>query len=167
MSMDAQRIWKHLLITDRYVRRLFPRSTLTAIEQAIKDSEAAHDGEVRIAIEGSLEFHALWRAQSARERAIELFSQFRVWDTQDNNGLLIYLLLADRAVEIVADRGIHERVGPGAWNAVCLQMESAFKQSNFEGGAVGGIQAVTRHLVTHFPASRPSMHELPDSPVVL
>lgn len=165
--MKIPRIVNHLLTTEWYVRRRFPRSALDAIEQAIKDSETGHDGEIRIAIEGSLAFHALLRAQSARDRAIELFSQLRVWDTQHNNGLLIYLLLADRAVEIVADRGIHEKVGPGEWNAVCRQMESAFKESNFESGVVDGIQMVTQYLVTHFPASRRYANELPDEPTVL
>lgn len=165
--MEIQRILKHLLTTDRHVRRLFPGSTLAAIERAIKDSEVAHDGEVRIVIEGALETHALLRAQSARERAIELFSQLRVWDTPYNNGLLIYLLLADRAVEIVADRGIHEKVGGGEWSAICRQMESAFKQSDFEGGAVAGIRSLTQQLVAHFPATRQSANELPDEPVVL
>ena len=167
VTMMLQRIVRHLLTTDRHVRRLFPRNALAAIERAIKDSEIAHDGEVRIAIEGSLEIHALLRAQSARERASELFSQLRVWDTQHNNGLLIYLLLADRAVEIVADRGIDEKVGGGEWNAICRQMDAAFKQSDFEGGAVAGIGSLTQHLVTHFPATRHSANELPDVPVTL
>ncbi|MER1941875.1 TPM domain-containing protein [Castellaniella sp. FW104-16D08] len=166
--MKIPRIVRHLLTTDWYVRRCFPRSALAAIERIINDSETEHDGEIRIAIEGSLEFRTLLHAQSARERAIELFSQLRVWDTQHNNGLLIYLLLADHAVEIVADRGIHEKVSQGEWNAVCRQMESAFKRSDFESGVVDGIRMVTQHLVTHFPASsRQGANELPDEPAVL
>lgn len=165
--MKIQRIVKHLLTTDRRVRRLFPSSTLAAIEQAIKAGEIVHDGEVRIAIEGALEMPALLRGQSARERAIELFSQLRVWDTQHNNGLLIYLLLADQAVEIVADRGIHERVGTGEWKAICQQMESAFKRSDFEAGAVAAIRSLTQQLVAHFPATRQSANELPDEPVLV
>jgi uncharacterized membrane protein len=165
--MNIQRIVKHLLTTDWQVRRLFPRSALLAIEHAIKESEIAHDGEVRIAIEGALEGQALFQGQSARERAIDLFSQLRVWDTQHNNGLLIYLLIADRAVEIVADRGIHERVGTQAWSEVCRQMESAFRQADYEGGALASIQSVTKLLVTHFPASRQAANELPDEPVIL
>lgn len=165
--MKFQRIAKHLLSTDRQVRKHFPGNSLAAIQQAIKDSELAHDGEVRIVIESALETPALWRGQSARDRAIELFSQLRVWDTQHNNGLLIYVLLADRAVEIVADRGIHDKVGTGEWQAVCRQMESAFKRSDFEGGAVAGIRALTQQLVTHFPATRHSANELPDEPLVL
>ena len=100
-------------------------------------------------------------------RAIELFSQLRVWDTQHNTGVLIYLLLADKAVEIVAERGIHEKVDAQTWSKVCRQMEAAFKQANFEGGVVSGVQAVTRHLKLHFPSDGPDRNELPDKPVVL
>jgi uncharacterized membrane protein len=90
-----------------------------------------------------------------------------VWDTEHNNGLLIYLLLADRAVEIVADRGIHAKVDSQEWENICRKMETAFKQANFEGGVVSGIQAVTQHLIRHFPASSAGQNELPDKPVVL
>lgn len=165
--MNIQRIFKHLLTTDTHVRRRFPNSALAAIERAIKDGEVVHDGEVRVAIEGSLEVHDLLRGQSARERAIELFSQLRVWDTQYNNGLLVYLLLADRAVELIADRGIHEKVGVDEWNAICRQMATAFKQSDFEGGLLAGIGLLTQQLATHFPATRQSRNELPDQPVLL
>ena len=90
-----------------------------------------------------------------------------MWDTQHNTGVLIYLLLADRAVEIVADRGIHAKVDSQEWSKVCRQMEAAFRQSNFEGGVVSGVQAVTRHLVKHFPAEDHNANELPDKPMVL
>jgi uncharacterized membrane protein len=118
-------------------------------------------------VEGGLDGAPLFRDQSPAERAIELFAQLRVWDTEHNNGLLIYLLLADRAVEIVADRGIHAKVGTEEWSKVCRQMEAAFRQSDFEGGVVGGVQAVTQHLMTHFPSVAHSRNELPDKPVVL
>ena len=165
--MNIQRIVTHLRMGNAQVRRAFPRSTLTNIEQAIKTSEAAHVGEIRFAVEGALDGMALFKGQSARERAIELFSQLHVWDTLHNNGLLIYLLLADRAVEIVADRGIHAKVSSQEWNQVCRQMETAFKQSNFESGVLAGVLAVTRHLAAHFPADGSSGNELPDKPVVL
>jgi uncharacterized membrane protein len=109
----------------------------------------------------------LFKGQSPRERATELFAQLRVWDTEHNNGLLIYLLLADRAVEVVADRGIHAKVGSEEWSKVCRQMETAFKQTNYEAGVVSGIQAVTQHLARHFPADGHSKNELPDKPVVI
>ena len=165
--MNIQRIVTHLRMGNAQVRRAFPRSTLTNIEQAIKTSETAHVGEIRFAVEGALDGMALFKGQSARERAIELFSQLHVWDTLHNNGLLIYLLLADRAVEIVADRGIHAKVSSQEWNQVCRQMETAFKQSNYESGVLAGVLAVTRHLAAHFPSDGSSGNELPDKPVVL
>jgi len=144
--MNIKRILKHLLMTDGQVSRTFSRGTLNNIEAAIKASEAEHIGEIRFAVEGGLDGTPLFKGQSARERAIELFAQLRVWDTQQNTGVLIYLLLADRAVEIIADRGIHDKVESQEWSKVCRQMEVYFKQSNFEGGVVDGVQAVTRHL---------------------
>lgn len=154
-------------MTHWQVRQAFPRQSLIAIEKTIKASETAHDGEIRFALEGALDGTALFRGQSARERAIEVFSLLRVWDTERNNGVLIYLLLADRDVEIVADRGIHSKVGSLEWENICRKMETAFKQANYEGGVVSGMQAVTQHLRKHFPASGAGQDELPDKPVVL
>ncbi|MBX9794160.1 MAG: TPM domain-containing protein [Burkholderiaceae bacterium] len=165
--MNIKRIVKHLLSGHRHVRRTFPSSTLNKIEAAIKASEAEHSGEIRFAVEGGLDGTPLFKGQSARERAVELFSQLRIWDTQHNTGVLIYLLLGDRAVEIVADRGIHAKVDSQEWNKVCRQMEVAFRQSNFEGGVVAGVQAVTQHLKQHFPSDSHDRNELPDKPVVL
>lgn len=165
--MNIKRIVKHLLVTDGQVRRAFGRNTLNKIEAAIKASEGEHVGEIRFAVEGGLDGAPLFKGQSARERAIDLFSLLRVWDTQQNSGVLIYLLLADRAVEIVADRGIHAKVHPQEWSKICRQMEAAFRQSDFEGGVVSGVQAVTRHLKQHFPSDRHDRNELPDKPVVL
>ena len=165
--MNIQRIARHLLVTDGQVSRTLGRSALNRIEAAIKASEAEHVGEIRFAVEGGLDGTPLFKGQSARERAIELFSQLRVWDTQHNTGVLIYLLLADRAVEIVADRGIHAKVDSHEWSKVCREMEAAFGQSNFEGGVMSGVQAVTRHLKQHFPSDGRDRNELPDKPVVL
>ena len=165
--MNIKRIAKHLMVTQRQVNRAFPRQTLIAIEQAIKASETAHAGEIRFAVEGALDGTPLFKGQAARERAIDMFSQLRIWDTEHNNGVLIYLLLADRDVEIVADRGIHAKVGSQEWEKICRKMETAFKQANYEGGVVSGIQAVTRHLVEHFPTVGDDRNELPDKPVVL
>ncbi len=149
------------------VARAFSRESLLAIEQATKASETAHTGEIRFVVEGALDGTPLFGGQSARERAIDVFSQLRIWDTEHNNGVLIYLLLADRDVEIVADRGIHSSVGAREWEDICRKMETAFKQSNYQGGVVGGIQAVTQNLIRHFPASAAGRNELPDKPVVL
>ncbi len=165
--MKLKRIVKHLLVTDGQLNRAFTRGILGKIEAAIKASETDHVGEIRFAVEAALDGAPLFKGQSARNRAIDLFSQLRVWDTQHNTGVLIYLLLADRAVEIVADRGIHAKVDTQEWSKVCRQMETAFRQSNYEAGVVTGVQAVTQHLVKHFPADGHNANELPDKPVVL
>ena len=165
--MNIQRIVRHLLVTDGQVKKAFPRSTLDKIEQAIQASESAHVGEIRFVVEGGLDGAPLFKGQSARDRALDLFAQLRVWDTLHNTGVLIYLLLADRAVEIVADRGIDARVDAQEWSAVCRQMEAAFRQADFERGVLGGVQAVTQHLATHFPAEGQNANELPDAPLLL
>ncbi len=165
--MDFKRIARHLMMTPGRVRRTFPQAALLAIENAISASEAHHSGQIRFAVEGALDVAPLLRGQSARERAIDLFAQLRIWDTANNNGVLIYLLLADRQVEIIADRGIHPKVGSREWESICRTMETAFRQANFEGGAVNGIQAVTQHLIRHFPDSSAGRNELPDQAVVL
>ena len=165
--MEIKRIVRHSVIGDGHVKRAFPRSTLDKIEQAIRASESAHVGEIRFAVEAALDGAPLFKGQSARDRAIDLFAQLRVWDTRDNTGVLIYLLLADRAVEIVADRGIDAKVDAQEWSTVCRQMEAAFRQGDFEGGVLNGVQAVTRHLATHFPAEGANPNELPDQPLLL
>jgi len=165
--MNLKRIVRHLLLTDGQVSRTFDSSTLHKVEAAIQASETEHGGEIRFSVEGGLDGAPLFKGQTARARAVELFSQLRVWDTEQNTGVLIYLLLADRAVEIVADRGIHARVDAQEWNKVCRQMEGAFRQSDFEGGVIRGVQAVTQHLKRHFPSGRDDSNELPNHPVLL
>lgn len=168
--MKLKRIIQHSLATRGQVKRAFPAATLQRIEQAIQSSELTHSGEIRFVVEAALEGLPLFNDQSARERAIDVFSTLRVWDTEHNNGLLIYVLLADRAVEIVADRGIAACVGAPEWDTICHQMEAAFKQSDFEGGVIQGVQAVTRHLAAHFSthgASDDHGNELPNLPVLL
>jgi uncharacterized membrane protein len=118
-------------------------------------------------VEGALDGAPLFRNQSARERALDIFSQLRIWDTAHNNGVLIYLLLADHDFEIVADRGIDARVGHAGWEKICVEMETQFRAGNFEGGVIKGIEAVSRELATHFPAQGAGRNELPDAPVVM
>ncbi len=162
------RILRHLVTGSLTVRRAFPDASLTAIEQAIRQSETGHNGEIRFAVEASLGTIPLLKGQSARERAIEAFSQLHVWDTAQNNGVLIYLLLADRDVEIVADRGIDAKVGNADWEAICQEMENAFREGQFESGVLAGIHAIGIRLQTHFPAERTGEgNQLPDSPVIL
>jgi uncharacterized membrane protein len=166
-EMNIKRIVGHLFTTRGKVNRAFPRDTLIAIEQAIRICDAEHVGEVCFAIEGALHSTALFNGQSARERAVDVFSQLRVWDTEHNNGVLIYVLLADRDVEIVADRGVHARVGAQEWQTICHTMEEAFRQGTYREGAISGVQAVAQLLKRHFPACRDSANELPDSPAIL
>jgi hypothetical protein len=165
--MSMKRIARHLMATRWMVKRAFPGDTLAAIERAIKESEVAHRGEIRFVVEGALDIEPLLRGQTARDRAIDVFSHLRIWDTEHNNGVLLFLLLADRDVEIVADRGIHAKVGPEEWERICRTMEIAFRQGDFRGGVVGGIREVTRHLVAHFPTIGDDRNELPDKPVVM
>ena len=165
--MDLARIARHLLFSERRVRRAFPAATLAAIESAIKASEAMHTGEVRFAVEGALEGTPLYGGQSPRERAIDVFSALRIWDTENNNGILIYLLLADRDVEIVADRGIAAKIAQAEWDAICHDMEARFRQGEFREGALSGISAVGALLARHFPAAGSRRNELPDRAVVL
>jgi uncharacterized membrane protein len=165
--MGIARIGKHLLEHHWRARRLFPPKALTAIEQAIKTGETSHSGQVRFVVEGALDGAPLFRDQPARERAIDIFAQLRIWDTVHNNGVLIYLLLADRDVEIVADRGIDMKVGAAGWEKICRDMEGDFKAGKFESGVIRGIEAVSRQLAQHFPAHGQGPNELPDAPVVI
>jgi len=138
------------------VKRCFPPDTIEAIELEIKSSEAAHAGEICFVVEGALHGAALYQGQSPRDRAIEVFSKMRLWDTHDRNAVLIYVLLADRAVEIVADRGAHSKVGADEWQDICHAMEEAFRVGRYRRGTVAGIHTIARHLSEHFPVHSPA-----------
>ncbi|HEX7928811.1 MAG TPA: TPM domain-containing protein, partial [bacterium] len=133
----------------------------------VKAAEASHRGELRMAVEGHLPAAALWHGQTPRERAIDVFSALRVWDTELNTGVLIYVQIADRAVEIVADRGINAKVRPEEWSAICAEMERAFGAGRFEEGAVQGLKAIAALLRSHFEAPSTNPDELPNRPVLL
>ncbi len=149
-------------------RRHFPEATLDAIQHAIADSEHRHLGEIVFAVEGSLPLAELLRARDARARADEVFAHLRVWDTAQHTGVLLYVLLADRAIEIVADRGIAAKVGQEEWRAVCALVQAQFALREYRAGAIAGIAAITEILARHFPTgSRPNEDELPDRPVLL
>ncbi len=165
--MGIKRIGKHLIEHRWRVRRIFTPQVLAQIEQAIKTGEVTHSGQVRFVVEGALDGAPLFRDQPARERALDIFSQLRIWDTEHNNGVLIYLLLADRKVEIVADRGIDAKVGADGWKKICSEMEADFRAGKFDRGAIKGIEAVSRQLAAHFPGRGGGPNELPDTPVVM
>ncbi len=165
--MEMTRLLKHLLTPRWAARRAFPSSTLAAVTVAVEASERLHSGELRFVVEAALDWPHLIRGTTARERALQLFSELRVWDTEHNSGVLIYVLLADRQVEIIADRGIHRAVGDAEWAAVCGRMEAAFGRGEFEKGAVEGVREVGVLLTRHFPAQGENPDELPNQAVVL
>ncbi|HEX2367376.1 MAG TPA: TPM domain-containing protein [Bradyrhizobium sp.] len=165
--MGIGRITKHLVEHHWRARRLFTPKVLANIEQATKAGEATHSGQVRFVVEGALDGAPLFHDQPTRERAIDIFSHLRIWDTEHNNGVLIYLLLADRVVEIIADRGIDAKVGAEGWARICRDMEADFANGRFEAGAIKGIEAVSRELAKHYPPTGPHRNELPDKPVVI
>jgi uncharacterized membrane protein len=167
-SRNLRRIFRHL-VTDRVTaRRAFPAASLLRIEAAIAEGEKQHRGQVRFAVEPALPFGRVLRHFPPRERALEVFSQLRVWDTAENCGVLVYLLLADRDVEIVADRGIHAHVGNAAWAAICRKMEAAFRAGRYGEGVEAGIVEINALLALHYPREgRGPSNELSDQPVIL
>ena len=158
------RLLRHLLALPGAVARAFPAQAFQGIEQAIRQSEKLHDGEIRFAVEAALDPAQLWRGVSARERAIAVFSELGVWDTARNNGVLLYLLLADREVEIVADRGYNGKVTAEEWEGVCRRMEEALRDGRAADAVIGGIEALSSIAARHFPAAPGGRNELPDTP---
>lgn len=165
--MSIRRITRHLLQHHWLAQQLFPRAVLDRIEQAIRQSETTHSGQVRFVVEGALDARPLFRNQPARDRALDVFANLRMWDTAHKNGVLIYLLLADRDVEIVADRGIDAKVGAQGWEKICRAMEAEFKSGQFERGVIEGVAAVSRELAKHYPRNGHQSNELSDKPVVM
>ena len=165
--MNLKGTFKHLFAPDWLVYRAFPRAALKRIEAAIGQSEAAHRGELRFAVEAGLDLLPVLRGLTPRQRALDVFSRLRAWDTEENSGVLIYVQRVDRDIEIVADRGISANVGQAQWDAICHRMEEAFRARRFEAGVLEGIAEITTLLTTHFPARRENPDELPDRPLVL
>jgi hypothetical protein len=161
------RLARHLFETRYATRRRFTAAVLDHIEAAVGAAEGGHQGELRIVIETDLDAWSILAGKSSRHRALEVFAGSRVWDTEQNNGVLIYVLCADRAVEIVADRGFNGLVTPAEWAAVCHVMETEFKQGRWEPGALAGVQATAQLLARHFPGTGRQGNELPDRPVLL
>jgi len=165
--MKFKRVLRHLGYSEWSLRRAFNRPTLQAIEAAIAASERQHRGELRFVAEGRLPTRMLLRGVSARQRAAELFSRLRIWDTEENSGILIYVQMADRHVEILADRGIAARVPQADWDAICRAMEHAFGQGDYREGALAAIGDAGRILSERFPAADTHPNELPDRPLLL
>jgi hypothetical protein len=162
-----ERLARHLVNDHRSVRRAFPPEALTRIEAATRAGEQTHAGQVRFVVEGGLPLALVMQRQTPRSRALDLFGSLRIWDTEGNSGVLVYVLLADRRVEIVADRGIDREVGNSEWESICRTMELAFRDGRFADGAVAGVEAVSALLSRHFPRKGAANNELPDQPIVL
>lgn len=162
-----KRFFRHTWMSPLIVRRSFSLAVLDAIEQAVAAGEITHRGQVRFVVEAELTTSQLWAGVTSRQRAVDVFSMLRVWDTEENNGVLVYVLLADRKVEIVADRGIHRHVGDERWNAICRELELHYRKRDFASGSVIGVQKISAELGFYFPAKGEHKNEQPDRPVVM
>jgi uncharacterized membrane protein len=162
------RILRHRWLDEADTRRAIPPELVKRLAEQVARSETLHTGEIRIYVEAGLPLSYLWRHATPRERAIAMFGKLRVWDTEHNNGVLIYLLLAERAIEIVADRGVQRFVDPAQWHAIAHEMSQAFRSGRYEDGLREAVDAVTALLVRHFPATpgQDNPNELPDEPVL-
>ena len=161
------RLLRHLLETRWATRRRFSRPVLDRIEAAVHAAEGTHGGELRVVVETDLDAWSILSGKTPRQRAVEVFAAAHVWDTALDNGVLIYLLFADRAVEIVADRGFNGLVVQAEWARVCRAMEAEFRHDRWEHGMIAGVQAVATLLARHYPGDAGSGNELPDRPVLL
>ena len=165
--MAVARTLRHLFATRAGTRRRFTDAVDATIESAIRDAEKRCSGEIRFAIETALDIPELWAGITPRERALQVFSHLRVWDTELRNGVLIYVLAADRDVEIVADRGAAARISLVEWESACRVIEEHFRAGRFQEGAVAGVQAVGGLLEREFPARSGDRDELSNQPTLL
>lgn len=162
------RAFRHLTTTRAAGKRLFPAATLNAIKEAIAAGEALHRAEVRVIVEAALDCEAVFQGMSARDRASELFTLYRIWDTEENCGVLIYLNLADRRVEIIADRGLAKCISADDWQAICATMTSGFARDDYHDSVLAGLTQLNALLATHVPENHaPYTDQLPDQPVLL
>ncbi len=148
-------------------RRAFPQETLAEIARAITEGELTHRGELRLIVEASMPFEAIWAGVSNRQRALALFAEHGVWDTEDNCGVLIYINLAERAVDIVADRNINRRIDAATWQAVCHTMTDGFARGQYRDSTIAAVAQVNALLREHFPAGGARANELPDNPILM
>lgn len=165
--MEMKRLLRHIAMTPIEARRCFPDRTMDAIAAEITASEKRHRGEIAFVVEAELSTGELWRGLGSRARALEVFSIQGVWNTEENNGVLIYVLLADRKVEIVADRGIDRHVGAEGWRAICDLIDRDFHERRFEEGAIAGVRAVSALLERHYPEQGEGRNQVGDRPILM
>ena len=160
------RLLRHRWLDETDVRRALDDAAMARLTERVQHSERRHRGEIRLCVETGLPLSYLWRGATARERALAMFGKLRVWDTEHNNGVLIYLLLAEHAIEIVADRGLAQHVPAPRWQSLTQTMAAAFKAGHFEQGLAAAIDAVERLLLQHYPLAEGAANpnELPDRP---
>jgi uncharacterized membrane protein len=160
------RILKHRWLDETDTQRALNAEAVERLRQKVASSERRHSGEIRICVEAGLPLSYLWRGLTARDRAITMFGKLRVWDTEANNGVLIYLLLAEHAIEIVADRGLNRHVSTEQWRTIVDGMRAEFRARRYESGLQAAVRAVDELLHRYFPlgADAPNPNELPDTP---
>jgi uncharacterized membrane protein len=160
------RLFRHRLVDERDTRRAIPQALVESLARRVAESERQHTGEIRVCVEASLPSSYVLREAAPRERAIAMFGKLRVWDTENNNGVLIYLLLVERAIEVVADRGLTSRVPAAEWQRIVEGMRDSFRSGRYEQGLQQAVDAVSGLLVQHFPVrdAQPNPNELPDEP---
>ena len=162
------RLLRHRLLDEDDTRKAIPPELLERLKGRVAASENRHSGEIRICVEASLPSSYVWRDATPRQRAVAMFGKLRMWDTEHNNGVLVYLLLAERAIEIVADRGLSKLVPQAEWAAMVQRMSAAFREDRFEDGLTQALEEVSALLVQHFPLApgESNSNELPDEPVL-
>ena len=169
MLARIKRILHHRLLDEADTRKAIPPALVQRLTERVAASERRHTGEIRICVEASLPTSYLLRDATPRQRAITMFGKLRVWDTEQNNGVLVYLLLAEHAIEIVADRGLARAVPQAEWDGLCRQVETEFRAGRHAAGALAAIDGAARLLEQYFPATAPVVprNELPDQPLLL
>lgn len=162
-----KRLRRHLFTTASAGRRAFPAATLKAIEAAITEGETRHRAEVRLIVEPALPMMEVWNSLSPRQRARELFAHYRIWDTEENCGVLVYVNLADRQVEIVADRGVGRVVAAAQWHEICRTMTSGFARGDFHGSTLSALGRIDALLQQHYPDDGSRRNQLSNEPLIL
>jgi len=170
MLERVKRLIRHRWMEDS--SRLMDSAAIQRLKQRVAASEAQHSGEVRIYIESGLPNSYLMRPGAirtiTRQRALSQFGKLRVWDTEHNNGVLIYLLLAERTIELVADRGLNQFVTPQQWSAMVAKLGEALREGRYEDGLAQAVDEVSLTLQRHFPMQEGHVrpNELPDQPIL-
>lgn len=163
----CQRLWRHLRHGRRAGQRAFPAATLGAIADCIGEGERGHRAEVRLIVEAALAPAAAFGLVGTRQRALQLFAQYGVWDTEENCGVLIYVNLAEHTVEIVADRQVDRQVGAADWQAICATMTAGYARGDFHDSTLAALARVNALLAQHFPANGARPNQLPDDAILL